>query len=121
MQGLTAPFWLKVIVGVVEYLGPLTPSIMLDSVVQTCDLVSRKWDLFVASSSSVLTSVLMLVVVELCINTKLPMCESESVDVFPIVAKASLARERSFLYFTRATCDVCFCFSLTKSFCSVLG
>ena len=121
MQGLTAPFWLKVIVGVVEYLGPLTPSIMLDSVVQTCDLVSRKWDLFVASSSSVLTSVLMLVVVELCTNTKLPMCESESVDVFPIVAKASLARERSFLYFTRATCDVCFCFSLTKSFCSVLG
>ena len=77
-----------------------------------------------ASASS---SVLMLaVVVELSSDTELALGESERVDVFPIVAKASLAlaataRERSFLYFTRATCDVCFCFSLTKSFCSVLG
>ena len=32
VQGLTGPFWVKVIVTVAEDLGPSTPSIMLDSV-----------------------------------------------------------------------------------------
>ena len=60
------------------------------------------------------SSVLMLViVVELCSDTEFPLGESERVDVFPIVAKASLAlaatsRERTFLYFTRAAAEVCF-------------
>ena len=67
-------------------------------------------DLFAASASSVL---MMVVVVELCSDTELRLGESERVDVFPIVAKASLAlaatsRERTFLYFTLATADVCF-------------
>ena len=63
-----------------------------------------------ASASSIL---MLAVVVELGSDTELPLGESERVDVFPIVAKASLAlaatsRERTFLYFTRATADVCF-------------
>ena len=67
-------------------------------------------DLFAASASSVL---MMVVVVELCSDTEFSLGESERVDVFPIVAKASLplattSRERSFLYFKRATDEVCF-------------
>ena len=66
--------------------------------------------LFVSSASSVL----MLVVVALCSDDEFSVGESdESVDVFPMVAKASLAlaatsRERNFLYFILATWDVCF-------------
>ena len=63
-----------------------------------------------ASASSIL---MLAVVVELGSDTEFPVGESERVDVFPIVAKASLAlaatsRERSFLYFIRATVEVCF-------------
>ena len=48
----------------------------------------------------------MVVVVELFTDTKFPMCENEIVDVFSIVAKASLAlastsREGNFLYVSR--------------------
>ena len=50
-------------------------------------------DLFVASSFSVL----MLVVFHLCTDTEFLMCESESVDVFPMVVKASLALAATFL------------------------
>ena len=46
MQRLAGPFWMKVIVAVVEDLGSSTPSILLDSVEQTFVLVSRKLDLF---------------------------------------------------------------------------
>ena len=46
MQRLAGPFWMKVIVAVVEDLGPSTTSILLDSVEQTFVLVSRKWNLF---------------------------------------------------------------------------
>ena len=41
-----------------------------------------------ASASSVL---MLVVVVELCSDTEFPLGESERVDVFPIVAKGSLA------------------------------
>ena len=93
MQRLTGPFWMNVIITVMENLGPSTQSILLDSVEQTCVLVSRKWDflrwrIFVASASSVL---MLVVVVELCSGTEFLVRESESVDVFPIVVKASLA------------------------------
>ena len=45
VQRWTGPFWMKVIVSVVENLGPSTPSILLDSVEQIFALGSRKWDL----------------------------------------------------------------------------
>ena len=65
-------------------------------------------DLFVEFASSVL----MLVFVELCSATEFLVGESESVDVFPIVAKAPLAlaatsHERTFFYFTLPTLEVC--------------
>ena len=71
MQRSTGPFWMKVTDTVIEDFGPSTPSILLDSVEQTCVLVSRKWDLFVASASSVF----MLVVIELCSDREFLMWE----------------------------------------------
>ena len=46
VQRLTGPFWMKVIVTVVEDSGTSTPPILFNSVEQTCVLISRKWDLF---------------------------------------------------------------------------
>ena len=104
---------MKVIVGVVKYLGPLTPFIMLDSVEQRV-LVSGKlelfqWRLFCGICFFCLDVGCRRVVLRYRVSGG----ESESVDVFPIVAKASLAlaatsRERSFLNFTLATLEVRF-------------
>ena len=46
VQHLTGLLWIKVIVIVVEDLGSSTQSILLDSLEQTCVLVSRTWGLF---------------------------------------------------------------------------
>ena len=63
-----------------------------------------------ASASSVL---MLVVAVELCSDTEFLVGESESVDVSPIVAKASFASaatscERSFFYLIQTTVEVCF-------------
>ena len=109
MQCLTGPFCMEVIVTVLEYFGSIEPIHNVGfRLTNMCPCLCL-WtffggDLYVASS----LSVFMLIVIELCTDTKFPMCESESMGVFPIVARASLALatkscEQSFLYSTLAT------------------